>query len=207
MTATDGRNARTLRTRQVIRDAHMALLRDGELKPSARQIAARAGVSVRALWDHFKDLESLMAATAARQLDDQDAGVEPVPAALPLAERIEAYCAQRAAVLEALAPLARAADVQRPFSAALQENLRGNLDRIRADVERLFDAELAALDPEHRDRSVLSVCAAADWATWKLLRDHLGQSPEQARAVLEHTLTAVLAGPLTGREHERKQNP
>jgi AcrR family transcriptional regulator len=207
MTATDGRNARTLRTRQVIRDAHMDLLRDGELKPSARQIAARAGVSVRALWDHFKDLESLMAATAARQLADQDAGVAPVPAALPLGERIAAYCAQRAAVLEALAPLARAADVQRPFSAALQENLRGNLDRIRADVERLFDAELAALDPEHRTRTVLSVCAAADWATWKLLRDHLGQSPEQARAVLEHTLTAVLAGPLTGREHERKQNP
>jgi len=110
-------------------------------------------------------------------------------------------------VLEALAPLARAADVQRPFSAALQENLRGNLDRIRADVERLFDAELAALDPERRTRTVLSVCAAADWATWKLLRDQLGQSPEQARAVLEHTLTAVLAGPLTGREHERKQNP
>src|SRR6478752_7108957 len=180
MTSTDGRSARTLRTRQIIRDAHIALINEGELKPSARQIAARAGVSVRALWDHFKDMESLMAATAERQL---------------------------AAVLEALAPLARAADVQRPFSAALQQNLQENLNRIRYHVERLFDAELANLNPEPRTRMVLSICAAADWATWKLLRDHMGQSPDQARAVLETTLTALLAGHVNGLEHERKQNP
>ena len=207
MTSTDGRSARTLRTRQIIRDAHIALINEGELKPSARQIAARAGVSVRALWDHFKDMESLMAATAERQLADQDADVEPVPAALPLAARIAAYCRQRAAVLEALAPLARAADVQRPFSAALQQNLQENLNRIRDHVERLFDAELANLNPEPRTRMVLSICAAVDWATWKLLRDHMGQSPDQARAVLETTLTALLAGHVNGLEHERKQNP
>jgi TetR/AcrR family transcriptional regulator of autoinduction and epiphytic fitness len=205
--AVDGRTARAQRTLRIISDAHIGLINDGELKPSAKQIAARAGVSVRALWDHFKDMESLMANTAARQLAEQDEAFEPVPAGLPQAERIAAYCQQRAAILEAIAPLARAADLQRPFSVALQQNLQENLERIRDDVERLFDAELGGLDPAHRTRMVLSVCAAADWANWKLLRDCLGQSPDEALAVLENTLAALLAGPPAGSENKRKQKP
>ncbi|WP_434612390.1 hypothetical protein [Arthrobacter sp. A5] len=38
---------------------------------------------------------------------------------LELPERIERYCQQRAVLLEWVAPLARAADLQRPFSRAL----------------------------------------------------------------------------------------
>lgn len=206
-TAVDGRTARARRTLRIISDAHIGLINDGELKPSAKQIAARAGVSVRALWDHYKDMEALMANTAARQLTEQDEAFKPVPVELPLAERVAAYSSQRAAVLEAIAPLARAADLQRPFSAVLQQNLQENLKRIRNDVERLFDLELAGLDPARRTRMVLSICTAADWATWKLLRDSLGQSVEQARAVVENTLTALLDGPTTGPDNTRKQNP
>jgi TetR/AcrR family transcriptional regulator of autoinduction and epiphytic fitness len=205
--AVDGRTARAQRTLRIISEAHIGLINDGELKPSAKQIAARAGVSVRALWDHFKDMEALMANTAARQLAEQDEAFGPVPAVLPLAERVAAYSSQRAAILEAVAPLARAADLQRPFSAALQQNLQENLKRIRDDVERLFEAELAGLDPAHRTRLVLSICATADWANWKLLRDSLGQSPDQARAVVENTLAALLDAASAGPNNKRKQNP
>jgi TetR/AcrR family transcriptional regulator of autoinduction and epiphytic fitness len=205
--AVDGRTARAQRTRQIISDAHIGLITDGELKPSAKQIAARAGVSVRALWDHFKDMESLMANTAARQLAEQDEAFEPVPAGLPLAERIEAYCLQRAGMLEAIAPLARAADVQRPFSTALQQNLQENLQRIRNDVERLFAAELGALGAPRRTRLTLAICTASDWAHWKLLRDYLGQSPEKARAVMEEALFGLLNFPSSRLENKRKQNP
>jgi TetR/AcrR family transcriptional regulator of autoinduction and epiphytic fitness len=205
--AVDGRTARAQRTLRIISDAHIGLINDGELKPSAKQIAARAGVSVRALWDHFKDMEAVMANTAARQLAEQDEAFEPVPAGLPLPERIAAYCRQRAAILEAIAPLARAADLQRPFSRALQQNLQENLKRIKDDVERLFEAELGGLDPAHRTRMVLSICAAADWATWKLLRDSLGQSPDEAQAVVENMLAALLDALPAGPEIKRKQNP
>lgn len=205
--AVDGRTARSQRTLRIISDAHIGLINEGELKPSAKQIAARAGVSVRALWDHFKDMEALMANTAARQLSEQDESFEPVPVGLPLAERITAYCRQRAAVLEALAPLARAADIQRPFSPALQQNLQENLKRIRDDVERLFAPELDDLDPALRTRMVLSVCAASHWANWKLLRDSLGQSADHARAVVENTLAALLNSPAAGANNERKQTP
>lgn len=205
--ALDGRTARAQRTLRIISEAHIGLINDGELRPSAKQIAARAGVSVRALWDHFKDMEALMANTAARQLAEQDEALEPVPVVLPLAERVAAYSSQRASILEAVAPLARAADLQRPFSAALQQNLQENLKRIRDDVERLFEAELGGLDPAHRTRMVLSICAAADWANWKLLRDSFGQSSDEARAVVENTLAALLDAPSAGPNNKRKQNP
>lgn len=205
--AVDGRSARAQRTRQIIADAHIALINDGELRPSAKQIAARAGVSQRALWDNFNDMESLMAGTARQLLDRQDQAVQAVEPDGPLPERIERYCQQRAALLESVAPLARAADLQRPFSPALQENLQENLHRIRAAVEVLFAAELAAMEPGDRERLTLAACAAADWASWQLLRDQLGQSVEQARGVLQVTLTALLSGvaelPLGGRLADR----
>ncbi|MCZ2402010.1 TetR/AcrR family transcriptional regulator [Paenarthrobacter sp. Z7-10] len=188
----DGRAARAQRTRQIIADAHIALINDGELRPSAKQIAARAGVSQRALWDNFKDMESLMAGTARRQLAIQDADFIPVNPDLSLAERIGRYCDQRAGMLEALAPLARAADIQRPFSPALQENLRENLQRIRMAFEALFARELEDLDSAERAELTLAACATADWANWQLLRDQLQLPRAQATAVLYRTLSALL---------------
>lgn len=188
----DGRSARARRTRQIIVDAHLALIGAGELKPTAKQVTARAGVSQRTLWDNFKDMESVMAASARRQLAEQDAAFEPIPVDLPLPERIHRYCAQRAVVLEAVAPLAQAADIQRPFSLVLQENLRQNLARIRAETERLFALELDRLDPAARSRAMLALITVSDWANWQLLRRYLGQSPDQAGAVLETALTGIL---------------
>ncbi len=137
-------------------------------------------MSQRALWDNFKDMESLMAGTARQQLDRQDEAFGSLEPGLELPERIERYCQQRAVLLESVAPLARAADLQRPFSPALQENLQENLRRIRVAFEALFAAELAPLEPGDRERLTLAACAAADWASWQLLRDQLGPSVAQA---------------------------
>lgn len=202
----DGRSARAQRTRQTIADAHIGLLNDGELKPSAKQIAARAGVSQRSLWDNFKDMESVMANTAQRQLAEQDASFQPVEANLPLAERIRQYCLQRARILEAVAPLARAAEIQRPFSPVLQVNLQENLRRIRDEAERLFAAELDRLDPPERTQTVLAISAASDWANWQLLRRYLDQSSDDATQVLERTVTSLLAPVADPRQNERRSS-
>lgn len=92
----DGRSARAERTRQAVIDAHIALIRDGELKPTGAQIAERARVSLRSLWGHFGDLETLFSATGAELMRRQDDAHEPVDPSLPLAERIDRYCRQRA---------------------------------------------------------------------------------------------------------------
>ena len=64
----DGRALRAQRTRAAIVDAHIRLLDAGSLRPRAEQIAQAAGVSVRSVWGHFPDLESLAEATASERL-------------------------------------------------------------------------------------------------------------------------------------------
>ncbi|WP_417215547.1 TetR/AcrR family transcriptional regulator [Arthrobacter sp.] len=195
MNEVDGRNARAERTRSLIVDAHLALITDGELKPTARQVTERAGVSPRTLWGHFADMEAVMAASAGRQLEGQEAATVPIDVDQPLHRRLAAYAHQRATLLEALAPLARAADVQRPFSPVLQANLRENLARIRAEAERVFAPELSRLEAAERERRLLALVVVADWASWQLLRQYLGRTATEATDVLRTAVAGILTGP------------
>ena len=58
-TALDGRAARALRTRNRVVDALLDLVDEGDLRPSAADVARRAGVSLRSVFQHFDDLETL----------------------------------------------------------------------------------------------------------------------------------------------------
>ncbi len=57
----DGRALRGERNRQLIIDALLGLLVNGNLIPSAQQVADEAGISVRTVFRHFEDMESLFA--------------------------------------------------------------------------------------------------------------------------------------------------
>ena len=123
-------------------DAHVSLIAEGDLRPTADRIAKLAGVSLRALWSHFADMEALFAASGQRVLERRDASYEPISADLPLAERIDAYCQQRARLLEQIAPAARAAALKEPFSPALQRYRKLHVDRVRDELRALFAAEI-----------------------------------------------------------------
>lgn len=207
MSDVDGRSARAERTRSLIVDAHLGLICGGELKPTARQVTERAGVSPRTLWGHFTDMEAVMAASARRQLDGQDTGYSAPPTGANFSERVGAYARHRANALEDLTPLARAADVQRPFSPVLQQNLRQNLEGIRREIEAHFAEELDQHDSGARERRVMALVVASDWASWQLLRHYLERSVAEAIAVLETSVAALLVGPAPPVSDSTKGNP
>ena len=64
---TDGRNQRRDRNRDAVVTALLELYREGQLGPSAEEIAARAGISVRSLFRYFDDVDALVRAAIARQ--------------------------------------------------------------------------------------------------------------------------------------------
>jgi TetR/AcrR family transcriptional regulator, regulator of autoinduction and epiphytic fitness len=187
---TDGRARRAERTRQSIIDAHLALLLEGDLQPTAARIAERAGVSVRALWSHFKDLEALFAAAGEKTLQVQYAGFQPVPADQPLADRIEQFCRQRARMLESIAGASRAAQIRLPYSHQLRVNRAHHNDRLRAEIEELFADETGG-----DTTLVTALLVAATWPAWMGSRDDLGLSVDDATAVMRRTLTALLTAP------------
>ncbi len=61
-TRIDGRRLRSERTKQLIIEAFLALLRDNPEIPTAVQIAERAGYSVRSIFERFPDLNALRVA-------------------------------------------------------------------------------------------------------------------------------------------------
>ncbi|MFI6823353.1 TetR/AcrR family transcriptional regulator [Micromonospora sp. NPDC050187] len=190
----DGRTARAERTRAAIVEAHLALISEGDLRPTGERIAERAGISLRTLWTNFKDMETLFEASGEEVLRQQDTAYRPIPPTLPLAKRVDAYCRQRARLLQLIAPSARAAQMREPVSEQLHRNRLKHIDRVRDEVEQLFAAELTQAGPG-RDQLVHALVAASMWPAWSMLRDGLGLGVDQARAVMARTVAALLADP------------
>jgi AcrR family transcriptional regulator len=188
----DGRTARAERTRGAIVEAHLALISEGDLRPTGERIAERAGISLRTLWTNFKDMETLFQASGVEVLRRQDAAYRPIPPGLPLAKRVDAYCRQRARLLQLIAPSARAAQMREPVSDQLHRNRLKHIDRVRDEVEQLFATELAQAG-RGREQLVNALVAASMWPAWSMLRDGLGLGVDQARAVMTRTVGALLA--------------
>jgi AcrR family transcriptional regulator len=187
----DGRSARAERTRAAIVEALLALNREGDLKPTGERIADRAGVSLRALWANFKDMEALFAAASQRLLERQGAEHRQISARLPLKRRVDEFSRQRVRMLEILAPSARAAQLREPFSQALRDSRATNIAWVRDQINELFAAELE-LAGKGREQLFNGLTVACTWSAWSMLRDELELDVEAARGVMVRTLTALL---------------
>jgi AcrR family transcriptional regulator len=188
----DGRKARGERTRAAVISAFIGLIEDGERKPTGAQIAQRAGISIRALWANFADLETLYHATGQVLLARADQQINTIPADLPLAERLDRFCAHRVAGLEDIAPFARANRLREPFSATLRNNRRRFLERIGGEVEQVFAPELAAAGAGRADL-LLGLTSTASWSWWSVLRDDFELDVPRCAEVLHATLARLLA--------------
>ena len=136
----DGRTVRAERTRQALADALLALLYEGELQPTAERIAKRAGVSERSLFQHFADREALYQAVAVQQYERSRRPSSRSTLALPLGERIDAFVAQRARLLEEVTPVRRAALLLEPESEVVSGWLQSTRRQKAREVERVFRA-------------------------------------------------------------------
>jgi TetR/AcrR family transcriptional regulator of autoinduction and epiphytic fitness len=188
----DGRTARARRTREAIVDAVLALLDAGDLRPSVEDIAARAGVSPRSIFQHFGDRETLLRAVGMRQTERVSQIVEHLPDTGPFDERLEAFVEQRARVLEFITPVRRSALLNEPFSEGSHAGLQAFRAFKRAEAERVFGPELDARPAGEREEVARALGAMTDWNTWEALRAHQGLSVADARAVMRRTIGALL---------------
>lgn len=136
--AADGRRRRSQDSRARIVAAMLDLIHGGMMNPGAEQVAARAGVGLRTVFRHFKDMDSLYSEMSHLIEDEIRAIVSPPLHSNDWKERVVELIHRRAAVFERIAPYKRASDVQRhrsPFLEssharlvfALREILKGEL--------------------------------------------------------------------------------
>lgn len=188
----DGRTARSRRTRITVVDALLALQEQGNLAPTAQQVAERAGVALRTVFGHFCDMETLWAEAGLRELDKLGRLADEVPPELPLAERIARFAASRARVLEALMPVARAARLREPTSPQLAQTRHMFIQAGDDEVRSVFARELAPLDADGQRALLDALYIAAAGPSWEVLRHDRGLDVDAAQDVVRRTLTALL---------------
>lgn len=195
----DGRTARAGRTRLAVVDATLALLDEGRLRPSAAEIAARAGVSARSVFQHFEDLDALHAAVAERQLERIRASARRISPEGPLAQRIAAFTEQRARINEMITPVRRAGMLAEPFAPEIARRLARAREWGRRECAHVFAPELSRLRADGARELLAALTAASSWSAWESMRAHQGLTAAQARRVMARTLTALLAAAATTR--------
>jgi TetR/AcrR family transcriptional regulator, regulator of autoinduction and epiphytic fitness len=188
-------NQRTVRSRQAICDACLDLVQEGVLQPSADQVAERAGVSRRSIFNHFPELIALYDAVVQAGLERCAPLLEEVPISLPPGERVARAAAASARFHEATTPFRRALLAQAltgPVSDHAQRVMRGLLRHEREIAAALFAAELRRLDAAERAEVIEALAAAVSPSIWEHLRTSRGLSASRARAVVQRTLRGVL---------------
>jgi TetR/AcrR family transcriptional regulator, regulator of autoinduction and epiphytic fitness len=188
----DGRTARAERTRQALVDALLGLLDEGSLRPTAAEIAERAGVSERSLFQHFPDREALFESVARQQYDRVIPTFRPVDASLPLAERIDQFTRQRAKHYELVGGVRRAALLMEHESPAVAGWLTTARRAKAAEVERVFRRELEAIPPDEREPLRAAVVAVSAWPAWDSWRTHQRLGVGRARSAMGAAIDALL---------------
>ncbi len=190
--ARDGRAARADRTREAVVDAMLALIEEGDLRPTAQRVAERAGVSLRSVFQHFEQLDELQAAAADRQVKRVFSLARPVSRESPLDSRIDAFVAQRARLMEAISPVRRSAVLSEPWAPEIAKRLRAVRRLGRREVEVVFGRELGRVRPPARRELLEALAVTASWSSWEALRVHQGLTPAAARRVMARMFRALL---------------
>ena len=193
-TTTDGRLARGARTRRLLAEALVNLLQEGDPHPTANRIAQRAGVSLRLVFHHFDDLESVLRAAVAVQEERHWHRFRPVPANLPLDERIRTVVRQRADVFRAVLPVRRAADRLIDTSPTVAAETARVRNALRSQLADTFAPELERLDPTGGRGVLDALDVAVSWATFDQMQRQ-GRSVATCRRTMELLAAAVLAQP------------
>lgn len=189
-TAADGRVRRGERSRQAIVAALYELIGEGNLQPTAQQVATRAGVGIRSVFRHFSEMESLYAAMDCRLEGDAIAILRGGARQGGVGERAAALARQRAALFERIAPFKRSANLLRWRSRFLAERHRRLMRALREDLLAWLP-ELAGAPAELVEAVDLALC----FETWDILRTDRRLSVRVATAVAERTVRALLAAP------------
>ena len=194
----DGRRLRGGRTRRRLVDAYLALVEEGEPRPRAADVATRAGVSLRTVYHHFERLSDL-AIVALESGSTKRLRTLADPATEgSLSGRIGAFVESRAELFDAAAGLAQATVAVGQPTRSL-ETAPGSRSVLRRQMERTFAEELGDTSAPTARLLLDAVDAVSSADTWAYLRSELGRGAPESRAIVEETLSLLLAPAARGR--------
>ncbi|MCU1494166.1 MAG: TetR family transcriptional regulator [Acidimicrobiaceae bacterium] len=188
----DGRRARGERTRLRVLEALLALVEEGELRPTAQEVASRAGVALRTVYHHFEDVEALRRMALNLQLTRHREILQSVDPKADLDERIRLVARQFRKLFEAVTPIRRATLFDEHSSPEMAEGLRSSRLVRRNHVAQAFAAEIARRSSDGRV-ALDALDTSTSWQSWHYMRTSLERSAGAAEKILILTLHDLLA--------------
>lgn len=190
---TDGRSQRRDRNRESVVTALLELYREGRLGPSADEIAARAGISVRSLFRYFEDIEALVRAAIVRQQEH----VAPLYALdvspdLPLPERLDRFVAGRLRLLQGMGEVGRVARNLAAHQPLVLAELARIRHALRGQIAEVFAPELDALPQAERRSALAAADVVASWEALDLMHNDQGLPVDVVAAAMRAALARLL---------------
>ncbi len=193
---TDGRQLRRERNREAVVEALLDLYSEGNLQPSAEEIATRSGLSPRSLFRYFDDVDDLVRAAIDRQ-KERAIPLLPIDATpeAPLEVKVAALVDQRFRLFGAVGNAATVSRLRSPFQPLLATDLAQNRAFLRSQMEVLFAPELAAMGREAAIRALAAADVLASFESRALLCNDRGFDAARAKSVMTEAIGSILGRP------------
>lgn len=188
----DGRNLRAESTRRKIIVGARALVEEQARLPKVADVARRSDVSVRSVFQHYQDVETLFIAVVDAIADDLESVQSDMDDSGTLEERVRLLTEQQSKLYERLMPAVLAGRQLNPPPAALVERAEDRRAVLRGRLETIFHPELSSLTSAVRAETVDGLLAVAGWDCWISLRQRQGMAPDRATTTMGRLILAVL---------------
>lgn len=180
----DGRRLRSERTKLLIIEAYLELLRKNPKQmPTAGQIAEQAGCSPRSIFERFTDLRALNVATAdyAVAVGQSEAPARDVDG--DRQTRIKSHVNTRALSCEKWLPLWHALTTTQDQLPELKTRVvlarLGNIERMKL----MYGPELSTISTSEREQLLIALATLVSFESWDQMRDCYKLSVESAQGI------------------------
>ena len=185
----DGRRRRGDQSRRQIVEAMLELVRDGNMGPSAAQVAERAGVGLRTVFRHFEEMEVLYREMAEVTQAKVLPIIEKAYTQTAWRDRLMEMAERRIQIHEDIMPLKIAASVLRFRSAFLMDDYTNHLRLERKMLEAVLPSGV------RKDQTLFRALEmVTSFQAWRRLRQDQALPVAEARRVMLRLLNGVLSG-------------
>lgn len=185
----DGRRLRSDRSRRRIIEAMFELLSEGDMAPSAVNVAERANVGMRTVFRHFEDMDSIYD----EMTQEISKAVMPMIVAPYEATtwrgRLLECLDKRVELYETVFPMKVCMTLRRFQSDFLEEQYERDIVYLRSSLETILPTEVTS------NRELFgAIEVALDFSTWRQLRQDQKRSVESSKTSIRLTLEALISG-------------
>ncbi len=184
----DGRRQRSERSRKQIIEAMFELMREGDIRPSAADVAERAGVGLRTVFRHFEDMETIFE----EMTEELKTIVMPMVFAPYEATdwrgRLMEAVDRKAQIYELLFPMQVALLARRFGSEFLARQYNYEVNLVRSTLQSILPEAVVA------DKALFAAIEVNHtFATWRRLREDQSLSVEAATETIKRIMSALIA--------------